>query len=82
MSLTNNEISQIYQGKKAISDYRAKAIERAFGLSSGWLSADHEFVYQLSPGELLAHTKLAALPSNIKLKLYALVEELGLEGPQ
>ncbi len=76
MSLTNTELSRIYQSKKAISDYRAKAIERAFGLSSGWLSQDHEFLYQLSPGEIISHSKLAALAPEIKQSIYSLIEAI------
>lgn len=76
MSLTNTELSRIYQGKKAISDYRAKAIERAFGLSSGWLGQDHEFLYKLSPGEINSHSKLAALTPDIKRTIYSLIEAI------
>jgi hypothetical protein len=76
VSLTNTELTHIYQGKKAVSEYRAKAIERAFGLASGWLSVDHEFLCKLAPGEVLAHAKLTALPAEVKQRLYALVEAL------
>ena len=75
-SLTNTELSHIYQGKKAISEYRAKTIEKAFGLASGWLSVDHEFLYKLTPGEVLAHAKLATLSAEVRQRLYALVETL------
>lgn len=75
-SITNRELSLIYKGERAISDHLAKSVERAFSLPAGWLSADHEFVYKLSPGELIAHSELAALPVNVKQRLFALVEEL------
>jgi hypothetical protein len=76
MSLSNNELTHIYQGKKGISDYRAKAIEKAFDLSSGWMSQDHEFLYRLSPGEISTHSRLAALAPEIKQSIYALIDAI------
>ena len=76
MSLSNTDLTHIYQGTKPISDSRAKDIEKAFGLSPGWLSEDHEFLYKLAPAEIAAHAKLSALPPGIKEHLYSLVEAL------
>lgn len=75
-TINNKELSLIYKGERTISDYLAKSIEKAFDLPAGWLSTDHEFVYKLSPEELLSHSKLTKLPQNIKQRLYALVDEL------
>jgi len=76
LSVTTTDLTAIYQGEKPISDQRASAIEKAFNLSSGWLSTDHEFVFSLTPGEVIAHAKLASLPQEVKQRLYALVEAL------
>jgi len=73
MDITRDELSKIYKGERAISDCRAQEIEQALDLPIGWLSADHEFVFKLSPDELTVHSALTNLPTEIRTPLHALI---------
>jgi hypothetical protein len=74
--ITSNELTSIYQGEQALSEQRAAAIEGAFDLPLGWLSTDHQFIFELTPSELATHAKLSSLSPELKQRFYALVDAL------
>lgn len=73
VSITKNELSEIYWKKRVISDHLSAGIERAFELPSGWLSEDCDFLFKLNPGELSALRSLSALSGDVKEKLLSLI---------
>ena len=76
VSINKTELSDIYWQKRQITDHLASGIERAFQLPSGWLSEDHEFVFQLNPGEGRAIRSLSTLPSEIKVSILSLIASI------
>lgn len=73
--INRTELSDIYWGKKPVTNYLASGVERAMHLPSGWLSEDYEFLFQASPGEVAAYRSLASLPAKVRQAVMQLIHE-------
>lgn len=73
VSITTQAISDIYAKKQFIGDKLAGEIEAVFDLPSGWLSADHEFLYALNSADAMALQRLVLLSPEIKGNIAALI---------
>jgi len=76
VTVAKNTMTGIYQGAQPIAAQFATQIERAFALPAGWLSADHEFIYALTPESMAVHARLSCLSLTVRERIYALVEVL------
>ena len=76
VSINKTDLSNIYWEKKTIGDHLAQSIEKAFDIPSGWLSEDHQFLYELPPSERAAYRQLALLPVDMKTNMLSLISSI------
>lgn len=73
-SVTNyNYVSKMATGDMEITDRRARAIEKAVELPTGWLDRDNISTLKMSPLQSRIHALVAALPEEKQMALLKLL---------
>lgn len=75
LNLTQTEVSQIETGKKSISSYFARRIEKSFSLPEGWMDRNNADL-RLTEDEFKLVSALRELPIDVRRKISDLVNAL------